>query len=532
LRYLFENCALDTDRRELHCGAAEVPVEPQVFDLLEYLVRNRDRVVSKDDLIASVWHGRIISESTLSTRITAARSAIGDNGGEQRLIKTLPRKGVRFVGTVREEQKPPEIAGEPEHKTRVARPAAIAAEQSKLTFASGDNPSIAVLPFTNMSGDPEHEYFADGMAEEIIAALSRCKWLLVIARNSSFAYKGKSVDVRQIGHELGARYVLEGSVRRGGSRLRFIGQLIDATSGAHIWADRFDGEISDVFELQDRMTESVIAAIEPKIELAEIERLRRRPPANLGAYDLLLRAKQLESEFTDESLVTALCCVEAAIKIDTSYAPAMALGAYCYAERQVQGWVHSAEDEAKWLRVAWRAVELDKDDANVLWMSAYAVWRLERNAQRAKELAYRSLLTNPNSANALAMIGWMEATTANPDKAFELIERAQRLNPRPPRDWFMSTAMAVAFFAVGRFDEAVTWSERAVTQNRRFVVALRVLASALAKLGQRERAADVVQEILKIEPQLTVSALRANLTWDDGFRNKYCDGLRLAGLPE
>ena len=451
--YLFENFALDTDRRELYRGRAEVSLEPQVFDLLEFLIRHRERVVSKDDLLASVWHGRIVSESTLSTRITAARNAIGDSGEQQRLIKTLSRKGIRFVGSVSEQDGSPativasSVAGshrEPGHAVFPVERAAAHPEQPTLSV----NPSLAVLPFVNMSGDAEQEYFADGMADEIITALSRCGGLFVIARNSSFSYKGKAADVRQIGRELGVRYVLEGSVRRGGSRLRFTGQLIDATSGAQIWADRFEGAMSDVFALQDQITASVVAAIEPKIEAAEIDRLKRKSLANLGAYDLLLQAKQLESEFTNESLLAAFACVEAALKIDTSYAQAMALGAYCHAVRHVQGWVDSPRDEANWLRLAWRAVELGKDDANVLWMSAYAVWRFERNAQRAKELAYRSLLINPNSPTALAMIAWMEATTGNPSKAFELIGRAQRLNPRMPRDWFMSTAMAVACFAV------------------------------------------------------------------------------------
>jgi TolB-like protein len=243
-----------------------------------------------------------------------------------------------------------------------------AAPASSEQPTSSVNPSLAVLPFVNMGGDAQYEYFADGMADEIITALSRCGGLLVIARNSSFSYKGKLVDVRQIGRELGVRYMLEGSIRRGGSRLRFTGQLIDAASGAQIWADRFEGAMSDVFELQDQIASSVVAAIEPKIEAAEIDRLKRKPPANLGAYDLLLRAKQLESEFTNESLLAAFACVEAALKIDPSYAPAMALGAYCHAVRHVQGWVDSPKDEANWIRLAWRAVELGKDDANVLWM--------------------------------------------------------------------------------------------------------------------------------------------------------------------
>src|SRR5262249_32347160 len=222
-------------------GTAVVPVEPQVFDLLEHLIRHRDRIVSKDDLIASIWQGRIVSESAISTQINAARRAIADSGERQRLIKTIPRKGIRFVGDVCEGQKPANTA-----KT------APSSEPARLPLTPPDRPSIAVLPFTNMSGDPEQEYFADGMADEVITALSRCKWLFVIARNSSFIYKGKAVDVRDVGRDLGVRYVLEGSVRRGGSRLRFTGQLVDAISAAHIWADRFEGDMSDIFELQDR----------------------------------------------------------------------------------------------------------------------------------------------------------------------------------------------------------------------------------------------------------------------------------------
>src|SRR5262249_34874196 len=237
-------------------------------------------------------------------------------GEQQRLIRTLPRKGIRFVGVVRQEETAQETeaansdairhsGGNLNSSLPESHGANAKAGQPRPVLALPDRPSIAVLPFTNMSRDPEQEYFADGMAEEIITALSRCKWLFVIARNSSFTYKGSAVDIRQVGRELGVRYVLEGSIRRAGSRLRFTGQLIDATSGAHIWADRFEGEMSDVFELQDRFTESVVAAIEPNLQLAEIERRKHKPATNLDAYDLLLRAQQLENEFTDESLSAA-----------------------------------------------------------------------------------------------------------------------------------------------------------------------------------------------------------------------------------
>src|SRR5258707_61672 len=278
LRYLFEEYAFDTDRRELHRGADVVSVAPQVFDLLDYLIRNRERVVSKDDLIKAIWNGRSVSDAALTTRLNVARSVIGDSGEEQRIIKTLPRKGFRFVGPVREAQG--------------AAGAAVtdnAVEPSKPALTLPDKPSIAVLPFHNLSGDPELEYFADGMVDDITTALSRFKLLFVIARNSSFTYKGKAVDIKQVGRELGVRYILEGSVRKAAGKVRIIGQLIDAATGAHLWADRFEGDLGDVFALQDEVTANVVSAIQPKLLQTEIDLATRRPN-NLSAYDLCLRA--------------------------------------------------------------------------------------------------------------------------------------------------------------------------------------------------------------------------------------------------
>src|SRR6201996_2378681 len=305
LLYHFDDIVLDIDRRELRRGNGLVAVEPQVFDLLEFLVQARERVVSRDELFAAVWKGRIVSEATLSSRINSARAAIGDNGDEQRLIRTFPRKGFRFVGEVREEASAlPESA--PDTVLDQARP----------HMADPDGPSIAVLPFTNMSGDPEQDYFADGMAEDIITALSRCSGLFVIARNSAFTYKGHAVDIRRVGRELGVGAVVEGSVRRGGNRFRITGQLIDATSGVHLWADRFDGDETDVFELQDRITESVVAAIEPTLQLAEVKRRKPSQRGELDCYDLLLRAYGLEYEFTVDSMMAALNCLDEAMAID------------------------------------------------------------------------------------------------------------------------------------------------------------------------------------------------------------------------
>jgi putative ABC transport system substrate-binding protein len=257
--YFFEDYSLDTDRRELRRGTQFVAVEPQVFDCLQFLICNRERVVSKDDLIAAVWGGRIVSESTLSSRFTALRHAVGDSGETQRLIRTIHRRGLRFVGEIREEHRSGSAEPTPLEPKPLARP---------------DKPSIAVLPFTNLSGDPEQDYFADGIVEDIITALSRVHWLFVIARNSSFTFKGRTVDVKQVGRELGVRYVLEGSVRKAAHRVRITGKLVDAVTGAHIWADRFDGELDDIFDLQDRVAASVAGIIEPKLRDVEMERAR------------------------------------------------------------------------------------------------------------------------------------------------------------------------------------------------------------------------------------------------------------------
>jgi TolB-like protein len=304
LLYYFQNYVLDTERRELRHGADAVSLQPQVFDLLEYLIRNRERVVSKDNLIAGIWGGRIVSESALITRINAARGAIGDSGAEQRSIKTLPRKGVRFVAKVREQQ-----ASDVNARAMV---------QPGLPLP--DLPSLAVLPFQNMSGDPGEDYFADGVADEIITALSRFLQLFVIARNSSFTYKGRSVDVKQVGRELGVRYVLEGSVRKAVSRLRITAQLIDAIRGTHLWADRIDGTFGDIFDLQDRVTENVVGALAPKIEQAEIERTKHKPTDSLDAYDCYLRAMMYFHRWTTDSINDALRLFYRAIELDPAFA--------------------------------------------------------------------------------------------------------------------------------------------------------------------------------------------------------------------
>jgi TolB-like protein len=314
LRYTFENCTFDTDRRELYRGADVITVAPQVFDLLNYLIRNREHVVSKDDLINDIWKGRIVSDSALTTRMNVARSVIGDSGDEQRLIKTLPRKGFRFVGPVREAQN---------GLAAIALNRRLPVDEAE-PLALPDKPSIAVLPFQNMSGDPDQDYFADGMVDEITTALSRFKSLFVIARNSSFTYKGRAVDIKQVGRELGVRYVLEGSVRKAAGKVRITGQLIDAITGAHLWADRFEGDLSDVFALQDEVTVNVVSAIQPKLLQTEIDLAARRPN-NLSAYDLCLRAFLHLYSWTRGGSAEALRLASRALEIDPRYGLAATL---------------------------------------------------------------------------------------------------------------------------------------------------------------------------------------------------------------
>jgi TolB-like protein len=528
LLFHFNDLTLDTDQRELRRGLSPIGVQPQVFDLLEYLIRNRERIVSKDNLLTAIWSGRTVSDSALDTRINAARRAIGDSGKEQRLIRTFPRKGVRFTGAVREEQRPaspqPRVTG-----------TSIVAEYPCPALIHPDRPSIAVLPFANMSGDPEQDHFADGMAEEIITALSRCSRLFVTARNSSFTYRGRAVDIRQVGRELGVRYVLDGSVRREGDELRFTGQLIDATSGGNIWANRFEGRVGSAFELQDRFTESIVAAVEPKLQLAEIERLKCKPESDRDPYDLLLRAQQCEQEFRVDSHAAALRHLEQALAVDPSYAPAMALAAFCHAERRVQGWMADPEVEARQaLRLASRAVELAKDDANVFWMAGYAVLRLQMDAARARELVRHSLDINPNSGIATAIAGELEAVSGNNNAAaFQLISRAAHLSPRDPRDWFIGLKTAWICFVDGQFDRAISAAKKVLNQNPRSAYALRFLAASLAKQGRSDHAAAAVREVLSIETQLTLTKLRPRLMFiEERVWNDYSAALRLAGLPE
>jgi TolB-like protein/Flp pilus assembly protein TadD len=518
--FRFASFTLDLDRQSLVGASGRAELRPKSFAVLRYLVEHAGRVVGKHEMIKAVWPDVIVTDESLTRCISEVRRAIGDE--DQRIIKTVSRRGYLLDAEV--------SAGDAPRGRDAAAGEVAAAPALPLP----DHPSIAVLPFSNLSGDPEQQYFADGVVEDIITALSHCDSLFVIARNSSFTYRDRAVDVRRVGRELGVRYVLEGSVRRAGSRLRISGQLVDALSGVHIWADHFDGDASDVFELQDRITESVVAAVEPKLQAAELERLKQKPAVDLSAYDLLLRAQALEYEYTQQSLTEAIRCLEQAIAIGPSYARALALAAYCRAERRQQGWSKNPEeDTAEGFRLATRALELGRDDANVLWTTAFAVRALGADSHRSRELARRSLELNPNSALALTAAAWAEVFVGNPLEALHFLRRAERLSPRDPKAWYMAAAAALAHFALAQYEEAAGCARKALAQNPRFAGSLRALAASLAKLGRVNEASEVVRELLNIEPQLTVAKLHWRLRhMDERVLNPFLDGLRIAGLPE
>ena len=523
MRYLFEDFVLDPELRELYRGANIVSVAPQVFDLLDYLIRNRERVVSKDDLINAIWNGRSVSDAALTTRLNVARHAIGDTGEKQRLIKTLPRKGFRFVGAVREAKK---SAGGVVSDTP--------AEQPKPALPLPDKPSIAVLPFENMSDDPKQEYFADGIVEDITTALARFRGVFVIARNSSFTYKGKAVDVKQVGRELGVRYLLEGSVRKAGNRVRIAGQLIDAETGAHLWADSFNGALKDVFDLQDRVTVSVVGAIAPTLMLAEIKRAERKPTENLDAHDHYLRGLASVRLWTKEGNRQGLDHFRKAIQLDPNLAAAYAMAAWCYMRRKLHGWMDDPVAEiGEATRLARNAVHLGQDRALPLCMGGYVLGFFERHFDEAAALIDRSLAINPNSAYAWGLGAWVRVWRGEADLAIEHAAKAERLSPLDPSTYSVRAAAAYAHFLLHRYDVASSLAEQARCGNPNLVLGLCILAASNAFAGRIEAAYRAIAGVLECDPSLRLSNL-ANLTPFERSEDfaLFADGLRKAGLPD
>jgi TolB-like protein len=517
VKFSFDEHTLDTDRRELRRGGKLVAMQPQVFDLLVHLLKHRDRVVTRDDLITLVWRGRIVSDSTLDSRINAARTAIGDNGKDQRLIRTIPRKGLRFVGPVNGHCNA-KAALQPE------------TEQPARGLTLPDQPAIAVLPFDNMSGDREQEYFSDGISEDIITALAKLRWFFVIARNSSFTYKGRPVHMRQVATELGVRYVLEGSVRKSGDRVRITAQLNDTSTGNHIWAEHYDRELTDIFAVQDEITDAIVAAIEPQIYAAENFRSRRKPPNSIDAWDLVMRALSHHWRVTQPDSLIAQELLERAITIDPHYGQALALFATNHMFGVHLGWSDLATAAPAAEQAALAAIAADSEDAwaHTALGSVYFSTRRLNHSLSEFELA---LQLNPNFSLAQGYYALALSYAGRWTDAYAAAQRAIRQSPRDPSSAIYYGVAAYAQFVGRNYREAMALAREATRQRGDLSGAYRVLTVAAGMNGEIELAQSALQELRRTQPNISLAWIATQLPWQhDADREHYLEGFRRAGL--
>ena len=525
MQFLFADQTLDTDRRELRRSSEPVDVEPQVLDLLIYLVENRDRVVSKDDLIASVWNGRIVSDATLTSRIYAVRKAVGDSGRNQTLIRTIARKGLRFVGAVRTQSNRDEQAA-------LATPPPLDQldDPARLVLPLPTRPAIAVLPFSNMSGDPEQEYFSDGISEDLITALSKLRWFFVIARNSSFTYKGKAVNIKQVAEELGVGYVLEGSVRKEGDRVRITAQLNDVITGSHIWAQRYDRGLADVFAVQDEITEAIVASIEPQLYAAENFRARRKPPDSMDAWELVMRALSHYARMSREDNVVAQTLLEKAIAIDPKYGQASGLFAANHMCSAHMGWADMATTVQIAQRAAQAAIRADREDP---WAhhALGCVHLFRRRFDDSLAEFEWALSLNPNFSLSQGYYGLALSYYGRWEEGDLAARRALRLSPRDPFSAIFCGAAALAQFVGRNYDEAMRLSREALRQRRDYVGAHRVLTAAAAMAGQHDVAKAALQELRRAQPNISRAWLADRLPVKNAADlEHYLEGFRRAGL--
>jgi pentatricopeptide repeat protein len=508
--FLFEGFRLDRQARTLfrrdQAGAfMPIAVGSRALDVLEVLVGRAGDLVSRDEFMTTVWPATVVEDTNLNMQVAALRRVLDEGRADSSCIQTVPGRGYRFAVPV----------------TLVAADAAALRPSAPLPLP--DKPSLAVMPFQNMSGDPEQEYFADGLVEEIITALSRITWLFVIARNSSFTYKGQAVDVMQVGRELGVRYVLEGAVRKARGRVRISAQLIDATTGAHLWADRFDGPLEEIFELQDKVAVSVAGVIEPTLQAAEIARSAYRPTIDLTAFDLYLRA--LRRQFERNSLVHALDLLGQAIERDPHYGPALALAAQCHQALEVNGW---AEDPVAARRtsidLARRALRSSPDYPDVLALAAFVLGYFGEDIDVSLRLIDRCLTLNPSHARGWHWSGLLRVFAGQPEVELGHFENYLRLSPRDRLPTYLN-GVGEAYFFSRRFDEAAASLLASLDLAPNFPVTYRVLASCYAHMGRLDKAREIVRRLRAITPAVMEPATRYR---NPELRELFLSGLRLA----
>ena len=517
----FGDYVLDGGRRELRRGSERIALEPQVFDLLLFLVQNRDRVVTKDDLITAVWDGRIVSDSTLTSRINAARKAVGDSGEQQRFIRTYARKGFRFVGEAREatgslepERRPPGALSPPP-ETR-------------------GKPCIAVLPFVNLSGDAEQEYFSDGITEDIITALSKHRTLLVVARNATFALKGRGGDVRRLEPDLGADYIVQGSVRRIGPRVRITVQLVETEGGQHIWAERYDRELQEIFEVQDEITASIAARLEPEVGNAERTRVDRKPPQTFDAWDFFrLGTKHFYKSTADDNR-EAQRLLRRAIDLDPALAGAYGFLSYSIVLSMV--YFDAEPDDAlldEAVAIARKGVELDDRDASIRFMYGRALLAHKSYGEALDELEIAAKL-NPNLAMVYCGLGDSLAYEGRISEAIPYFQRAIDLSPHDPLRWAFYSYRALAHLFAREFELAEDWARQATRVPNCHYWGFSHRVAALGHLQRADESEAALAELRKINPGFTCKLAQRRLFYvkNPSQVALYIEGLRQAGVPE
>ena len=501
---------LHLGQRALSRDGVPVRLGSRALDILCTLASAKGDVVTKDDLMSRVWSGVVVEDNAIQVHVSALRKAIDQESGGQTHIVTVPGRGYRFVG-LQSSVNPTENA-------------------TQRNLALPDRPSIAVLSFQNMSADPEQEYFADGVVEDIITGLSRIRWLFVIARNSSFTYKGKAVDVKQVGRELGVRYVLEGGIRKAERRIRITAQLVEAETGAHLWADHYDRLLHDIFAVQDEITMSVVGAIEPSLRKAEIDRIKRKRPDSLDAYDLVLRSLPFLYSGMPGGVAMAIPLLEKALALEPDYARAQADLAWCLHHRFSRG-EHREEDRASSVRYAHAAVAGGGDDATTLAIAAFVIALDEHDNATALNLFDRALSLSNSNIFALGCsavtLAWMGKTEA----AIERAQRALRLSPFDPLNLRPCTALAISYFHTKRYEEAADAARRAIEFNPGFSPAYALLTAALIRLGRVEEAKAAAQRVLVLQPSFTIRRFLITVGFEPTVYAPFAEAWRAAGLP-
>ncbi len=503
--------AFNPDNGTLFRGDELLSVGQRGASILAALLDKPGEVVTKAELMDAAWPGVAVEESNLSVQLASLRKLLGSApAGQDEWIATVPRVGYRFVGKV----KPKEPVDAP---TAGQKPAV---------------PLLAVLPFQNLSGDPEQDYFADGVVDDIITALTRFKSFAVIARNSSFVYKGRAVDVRQVADELGARYILEGSVRRAKERLRITAQLVDGTTGAHLWARNFDGSVEDVFDMQDHITESVVVVIEPHIRKAELDRSRQKRPESLDAYDLYLQALQKFNTMHPEENAEAFELLERAIALEPEYATALAAAAFCLEHRITMGWPPLGDDdEEKSLQLARAALAIGGDDAVVLARCAIVLMQVGREYDQALLIFEHAIELNPNDAVVLVLAGIGYMLGGSTDEALAIFNRTLALNPGE-KYGAMQGIGAIHLYR-GQYEEALIWARRALAENPNFNPTHWMLIAAYAHLGRMDEARRALSALQALAPTVSLATIaRSSRDPHQAAASAMIAGLRKAGMLE